>query len=91
MTGQEIADSVNEIIRGLNPKDFKGPANWSNLQVRQIDEMRSLWPKQGDGGTIIKTVVTIGEASPEAFMLCLRILQAFREKHGYPISVKSEW
>lgn len=77
MTNEEIKNAVDEIIDNLDKKDYEDEAiNWADLKVNEVEQ---------------KTLVTIDEASPDAYSLAQKIEEIFFNKYGIDIEVITEW
>ena len=88
MTGYDICETVNKIIEELrDDKDAKEyPVNWGDISVNEVSIKKVIYP-----GEYMEMQVTISEASPDAYDFCERISTLFQEKHGFFITVISEW
>ena len=92
MTGKEIADAVNEIIKSLDPLDkiFEYQAiNWSSVRVYEVSRKIELWPDFSDNNEEIE--VCVSEVSPESYKFAKVVQDKFKEKYGFDIGIKLEW
>lgn len=91
MSGEEIANSVNELLAEYaKEKDqFDGCAiNWGDLGVREVRRVESIYPPPATEPCF---EVVVDEVSPDSWQLGQRISEDFFAKHGLRISVTLEW
>ena len=92
MTGKEIADAVNEIIKSLDPHDklFENQAvNWSSVRVYEVSKKIEMWPDFSDNNEEIE--VCVSEVAPESYKFAKVIADKFHEKYNIDIIVRMEW
>jgi len=89
MTGQEIADAVNSILKeaSLYKEDFSMDSiNWGDLKCNEVREVSTIYPEEDKSIEII-----IDEASPDAYHLCEFVYDKLSERYGIEVYVRTEW
>jgi len=89
MTGQEIADAVNSILKeaSLYKEDFSLDAiSWGDLKCNEVRQISTIYPEEDNSIEVI-----INEASPDAYHLCEFVYDKLAERYGVEVYVRTEW
>jgi len=89
MTGKEIAEGIDEIIKSLDKFDdvLKNEAiNWGDLRCISVNECKCIYPEDD-----FEIVATVSEVAPESYKFAKVIQDKFKEKYNFDIEIKMEW
>jgi hypothetical protein len=89
MTGQEIADAVNKILKeaATHKKDFESDSiNWGDLKCNEVREVTTIYPYEE-----VSREIVIDEASPDSFHLPWYVHEQLKNLYDLDCAVRTEW